>query len=62
MDILIEQNVIWCENEENKKYTYLGETNTSWYIYEFNKENKWKEVQGLFNQFFEQEVKVNQCC
>ena len=25
-------------------------------------EKKWKEVQGLFNQFFEQEVKVNQCC
>lgn len=25
-------------------------------------EKKWKEVQGLFNLFFEQEVKVNQCC
>lgn len=25
-------------------------------------EKKWKEIQGLFNQFFEQEVKVSNCC
>ncbi|WP_312196281.1 ArsR/SmtB family transcription factor [Epilithonimonas vandammei] len=25
-------------------------------------EKKWKEIQEYFNQFFEQEVKVNQCC
>jgi DNA-binding transcriptional ArsR family regulator len=25
-------------------------------------ETKWKEVQGLYNEFFDQEVKVNQCC
>ncbi len=25
-------------------------------------DNKWKEVQGLFNKFFEQEVNVGGCC
>ncbi|MFC4686931.1 ArsR/SmtB family transcription factor [Epilithonimonas pallida] len=25
-------------------------------------DRKWKEVQGLFNQFFEQEVNVGGCC
>jgi len=25
-------------------------------------EKKWKEIQEYFNQFFEQEVEVNQCC
>jgi DNA-binding transcriptional ArsR family regulator len=25
-------------------------------------EKKWKEVQGLYNEFFNQEVKINQCC
>ena len=25
-------------------------------------EKKWKEVQALLNQFFEQDVKVGQCC
>jgi DNA-binding transcriptional ArsR family regulator len=25
-------------------------------------ETKWKEVQSLYNAFFDQDVKVNQCC
>ncbi|MDM1556133.1 winged helix-turn-helix transcriptional regulator [Chryseobacterium indologenes] len=25
-------------------------------------DKKWKKIQGLFNQFFEQDVKVGQCC
>ena len=25
-------------------------------------ENKWREVQNLYNEFFNQEVKANQCC
>lgn len=33
---LIERNKIWHENKENIIYTYLGETNISWYVYDKN--------------------------
>ncbi len=35
---LIEMNQIWYENEEQKKYLFLGESNIGWYVYD--KESK----------------------
>lgn len=32
---LIEYNKIWYENEWQKKYIFLGESNISWYVYDF---------------------------
>lgn len=31
---LIEYNKIWYENEWQKKYIFLGESNISWYVYD----------------------------
>lgn len=31
---LIEYNKIWYENEWQKKYIFLGESNVSWYVYD----------------------------
>lgn len=30
---IMEMNVIWHENEEQKIYLFLGESNISWYVY-----------------------------
>ena len=35
---LIDTNKIWYENQDQKKYLFLGESNISWYVYEY--ENK----------------------
>lgn len=35
---LISLNQIWYENEDQKKYLFLGESNISWYVYDINKE------------------------
>ncbi|KAA0944295.1 SMI1/KNR4 family protein [Sporosarcina sp. ANT_H38] len=35
---LISFNQIWYENEDQKKYLFLGESNISWYVYDTNKE------------------------
>lgn len=32
---LIEYNKIWYENEWQKKYIFIGESNISWYVYDF---------------------------
>lgn len=32
---LIEFNKIWYENEWQKKYIFIGESNISWYVYDF---------------------------
>lgn len=32
---LVDLNKIWYENEEQKKYLFLGESNISWYVYEY---------------------------
>lgn len=32
---LIEYNKIWYENEWQKKYIFMGESNISWYVYDF---------------------------
>lgn len=32
---LIDSNLIWHENKEQKKYLFLGESNISWYVYEY---------------------------
>lgn len=32
---LIEYNKIWYENECQKKYIFIGESNISWYVYDF---------------------------
>lgn len=34
---LIEYNKIWYENEWQKKYIFIGESNISWYVYDFAK-------------------------
>lgn len=34
---LISFNQIWYENEDQKKYLFLGESNISWYVYDINK-------------------------
>lgn len=31
---LIEQNEIWYENPDQKKYIFYGESNISWYVYD----------------------------
>ncbi len=31
---LIEYNKIWYENEQQKKYIFIGESNISWYVYD----------------------------
>lgn len=36
---LIEYNLIWHENEEQKKYLFLGESNISWYVYDIENKN-----------------------
>ena len=33
---LIENNKIWYENEWQKKYIFLGESNISWYVYDLS--------------------------
>ena len=33
---LISFNQIWYENEDQKKYLFLGESNISWYVYDPN--------------------------
>ena len=33
---LISINQIWYENEDQKKYLFLGESNISWYVYDTN--------------------------
>lgn len=35
---LISFNQIWYENEDQKKYLFLGESNISWYVYDTNNE------------------------
>lgn len=34
---LIEYNKIWYENEWQKKYIFIGESNISWYVYDLAK-------------------------
>lgn len=34
---LIEYNSIWYENEWQKQYIFLGESNISWYVYDLSK-------------------------
>ena len=34
---LIDSNQVWHENEEQKKYLFLGESDISWYVYEYEK-------------------------
>ena len=56
---LVDLNKIWYENEEQKKYLFLGESNISWYVYE-NKNNIFNELDkpsgresNKFNSFYE---------
>lgn len=56
---LIDSNQIWYENEEQKKYLFLGESNISWYVYEYkNKcfielDNPSGRESNKFNSFYE---------
>ncbi|MFR6171962.1 MAG: YrhA family protein [Blautia sp.] len=56
---LLESNQIWYENEGQKKYLFLGESNISWYVYEY-KSNAFIELDNpsgteilKFNNFYE---------
>ncbi len=40
---LIEYNKIWYENEWQKNYIFLGESNISWYVYDLT-EHKYFEL------------------
>ena len=52
---LIEYNKIWYENEWQKKYIFIGESNISWYVYDleerqyFELDNPSGRVIGLFS-------------
>lgn len=51
---LIEYNKIWYENECQKKYIFIGESNISWYVYDFT-ECKYVELDnpsGRENEVF----------
>ncbi len=51
---LIEYNKIWYENEWQKKYIFLGESNISWYVYDLT-EYKYCELDnpsGRENEVF----------
>ncbi len=51
---LIEYNKIWYENEWQKKYIFIGESNISWYVYDLA-ECKYSELDnpsGRENQVF----------
>ena len=51
---LIEYNKIWYENEWQKKYVFIGESNISWYVYDFT-ECKYVELDnpsGRENEVF----------
>ena len=56
---LVDSNKIWYENEEQKKYLFLGESNISWYVYEYkNKifielDNPSGREINKFNSFYE---------
>ena len=36
---LIDYNLIWHENEWQRKYLFLGESNISWYVYDIKDKN-----------------------
>ncbi|MDY5912271.1 MAG: YrhA family protein [Inconstantimicrobium porci] len=61
---LIDSNQIWYENEEQKKYLFLGESNISWYVYEYkNKcfielDNPSGRESNKFNSFYEMFNKI----
>lgn len=56
---LLDSNKIWYENEEQKNYLFLGESNISWYVYEFKSmsfielDNPSGRVSNRFNSFFD---------
>lgn len=56
---LIDSNQIWHENEEQKKYLFLGESNISWYVYEHENssfielDNPSGRESNRFNNFYE---------
>ncbi len=56
---LVDSNQIWYENEEQKKYLFLGESNISWYVYEYKKkcfielDNPSGRESNKFNSFYE---------
>ena len=61
---LLDSNQIWYENEEQKKYLFLGESNISWYVYEYkNKcfielDNPSGRESNKFNSFYEMFDKI----
>ncbi|WP_278321670.1 YrhA family protein [Clostridium massiliamazoniense] len=60
----VDSNQIWYENEEQKKYLFLGESNISWYVYEYkNKcfnelDNPSGRESNKFNSFYEMFNKI----
>ena len=56
---LIDNNKIWYENEWQKRYLFLGESNISWYVYDLNSkkycelDNPTGELSEEFDEFEE---------
>lgn len=66
---LVESNEIWYENEEQKIYLFLGESDISWYVYEIKNKcfmeldnpsgmecNKFNSFYEMFNQILNDAV------
>ena len=64
IDGLIDANQMWYENEEQKKYLFLGESNISWYVYEHKNhifielDNPSGRKINEFNSFYEMFNKI----
>ena len=44
---LLEFNHIWYENEKQKEYLFLGESNISWYVYQYKINVIWNWISHL---------------
>lgn len=62
----IEQNAIWHENPDQKKYIFFGESNISWYVYDLQRKcymeldnpsgcemQEYQSFEGLFEKLLE---------
>ena len=44
---LLEFNHIWHENEKQREYLFLGESNISWYVYQYKINVIWNWISHL---------------
>lgn len=66
---VLEMNSIWYENEDQKSYLFLGESNLSWYVYRIetneyleldhpsgNVLEKYDNFEGMFSHMLEESL------